>query len=217
MPFKAIIFDCDGVIVDTETISNRILKNKLITYGLHLSDHEMHKYFSGFTADDTVRTAELLLGHSFPDTFKAELRAEFQEIIQEHLLPIQGIPELLQRVNVPIAMATNAQKKSMEFKLEKVGLINTFKHRFCLEDVSHAKPHPELYLMAAKSLAMNPKDCLVIEDSAAGIAAGIAAGMTVYGYSESTGEEAQSKAGAKMSFPTIEELTKKLEEIGLLM
>lgn len=216
MIFKAIIFDCDGVIVDTETISNKILQKKLMEYGLHLSDEEMHKHFSGFTAEDTVKTATALVGHPLPDTFKDDLRAEFRKVVEKELLPISGIPELLGKIKVPIAMATNSQRTGMEFKLQKVGLIDKFQHRFCVEDVAKPKPHPELYLKAAASLKVEPKDCLVIEDSAAGISAGVEAGMTVYGYCEATSEESQKKAGATMSFPTIELLTQGLAKAGVL-
>ena len=216
MSFKAVIFDCDGVIVDTETINNQILKRKLATYGLHLTELEMHQMFSGLTAENNVKTASELLGKQLPESFAIELRTEFHEIITKHLAPIKDIPELLERIKVPIAMATNAHRPAMNFKLDKIGLMQVFKHRFCIEDVVNPKPHPDLYLMAAKAINMEPKDCLVIEDSVAGITAGVAAGMTVYGFSECTDEASQAEAGAKMSFPTIAQLIKQLDHIGIL-
>lgn len=216
MSFKAIIFDCDGVIVDTETINNQILKQKLAVYGLTLSDLEMHQMFSGLTAENNVATASKLLGKPLPDHFADDVRAEFHKRIEQHLTPIKNIPELLRRINVPIAMATNAHRRAMDFKLNKIELIDYFKQRFCIDDVVNPKPAPDLYLMAANAIKVKPEDCLVIEDSVAGITAGVEAGMTVYGFSECTDEKMQAEAGAAMSFPSIADLMQQLEKVGML-
>lgn len=216
MSFKAVIFDCDGVIVDTETINNQILKQKLAQYGLKLNELEMHQKFSGLTAEDNKQTAAQLLGKPLPDNFVTDLRAEFHRRINEHLVPIKDIPELVTRIQVPIAMATNAHRPAMDFKLQKINLIEHFSTRFCIDDVPNPKPHPDLYLMAAKSLNVAPEQCLVIEDSIAGISAGVAAGMTVYGFCECTDAKSQAKAGAKHSFATIRQLIQHLEQLNML-
>ncbi|TBR44976.1 HAD family phosphatase [Marinomonas agarivorans] len=216
MKFKAVIFDCDGVIVDTETINNQILKQKLAEHGLTLSALEMHQKFSGLTAEENRKTAEALIGKSLPDSFITELRAEFHRRINEHLEPIKDIPELISRINTPIAMATNAHRPAMDFKLNKIGLIDQFKQRFCIDDVPNPKPHPDLYLLAANALNTAPQDCLVIEDSTAGITAGVKAGMTVYGFCECSDQESQIQAGASKSFPTIRQLIEHLQTLNLL-
>jgi HAD superfamily hydrolase (TIGR01509 family) len=103
-------------------------------------------------------------------------------------------------------MATNARRKEMDMKLEKIDLSEKFATRLCVEDVENGKPEPDIYLKAAKALKLDPKDCLVIEDSIAGIRAGCAAGMRVLAYSGAFNETSQTAAGATACFKTMQEL-----------
>lgn len=204
--YKAVLFDCDGVIVDTETISNRILKSLFAKSGLIVDDAMLHEHFTGFTNKKNIETAEKMLGKPLPDTFDAEFREQFQATINHHLEPIHGVRQLLAKITQPIAMATNARRDEMEFKLNKIGLAERFETRFCVEDVANGKPAPDLYLKAAAALDVTPEDCIVIEDSIAGITAGRAAGMRVLAFSETLSAEKQTAAGATACFNTMEEL-----------
>ncbi|MBR7887894.1 HAD family phosphatase [Marinomonas sp. A79] len=204
--YKAIIFDCDGVIVDTETLSNRILKSLLIEQGLHLDDKTLHAQFTGFTNQENLANAEKLLGRALPVDFDANYRQQFHNAINNKLTPIKGVLQLLEKIQVPIAMATNARREEMEFKLHKIQLSQRFATRFCVEDVKNGKPAPDLYLKAAAALSVLPKDCLVIEDSVAGIGAGRAAGMKVLAFSESVDKAIQLTAGASECFDSMAEL-----------
>ncbi|MCW8357078.1 HAD family phosphatase [Marinomonas pontica] len=205
-PYKAIIFDCDGVIVDTENISNTILKTMLSECGLELDDDTLHAKFTGFTNQENLINAEKLLGRPLPTHFDEEHRQRFHAIIDAELEPIDGVRELLSKISAPIAMATNARRKEMNFKLDKIQLSERFATRFCVDDVQHGKPAPDLYLTAANALNIDPKDCLVIEDSIAGITAGKAAGMRVLAFSETLDENMQMAAGATRCFKTMKEL-----------
>lgn len=205
-PYKAIIFDCDGVIVDTESISNTILKNMLSECGLELDDDTLHAKFTGFTNQENLINAEKLLGRPLPTHFDEEYRQRFHAIIDAELEPIDGVRELLSKISAPIAMATNARRKEMNFKLDKIQLSERFATRFCVDDVQHGKPAPDLYLTAANALNIDPKDCLVIEDSIAGITAGKAAGMRVLAFSETLDANMQMAAGATRCFKTMKEL-----------
>jgi len=204
--YKAVIFDCDGVIVDTETISNDIFTSMLHKLGLDIDEQTLLERFTGFTNQETLKNAELLLGKPLPESFDSEYRQRFHAIIHEHLEPIDGVRELLNKITMPIAMATNARRKEMDMKLHKIGLSEKFATRFCVEDVENGKPQPDLYLKAAKALKVNPQDCLVIEDSVAGIRAGCAAGMRVLAYSGAFDEALQTAAGATACFKTMREL-----------
>ncbi len=215
MTFKAIIFDCDGVIVDTESIANRIMQSKLAQLGLVLSDQYVQAEFTGYTTDHNLEKIKALLTRELPPSFKEDYKADFQAAIAKHLDPIQGIPELLDNLRPLVAMATNAQRQEMEFKLAKIGLTSVFNQRFCVNDVTHAKPSPEIYLLAAESLQVSAKDCLVIEDSPAGIQAGVRAGMTVYAYSEKMDKEKQLKAGASKCFDSMKALRHHLNQLHL--
>ena len=205
-PYKAIIFDCDGVIVDTENISNTILKTMLSECGLELDDDTLHAKFTGFTNQENLINAEKLLGRPLPTHFDEEYRQRFHAIIDAELEPIDGVRELLSKISAPIAMATNARRKEMNFKLDKIQLSERFATRFCVDDVQHGKTAPDLYLTAANALNIDPKDCLVIEDSIAGITAGKAAGMRVLAFSETLDENMQMAAGATRCFKTMKEL-----------
>ena len=204
--YKAIIFDCDGVIVDTENISNSILKSMLSECGLELDDETLHAKFTGFTNKENLINAEKLLGKPLPATFDEDYRQRFHAIIEADLEPIAGVRDLLNKISVPIAMATNARRQEMNFKLDKIQLSARFSTRFCVEDVENGKPAPDLYLTAAKALNVDPKDCLVIEDSVAGITAGRAAGMRVLAFSETLDAKMQLAAGATECFKTMKEL-----------
>jgi HAD superfamily hydrolase (TIGR01509 family) len=215
MSFKAIIFDCDGVIVDTETIFNNIFQAKLAALGHSLTDQDIQTLFTGYTTEKNLETVTEILGYSLPKIFKSELKAAYQAEMERHLECIPGIPEILQSLNCPFAMATNAHRSDMEFKLAKLGLNQVFTQRFCVEDVKQPKPSPDLYLLASKNLGVHAKDCLVIEDSIAGIKAGVAAGMTVFAFSEQMNESEQLKAGASRCFDSMRELKHQLEKMGL--
>ena len=204
--YKAIIFDCDGVIVDTENISNSILKTMLQECGLELDDETLHAQFTGFTNQENLINAERLLGKPLPSNFDEDYRQRFHAIISANLEPIQGVRDLLNKITAPIAMATNARRQEMNFKLDKIQLTERFSTRFCVEDVENGKPAPDLYLKAAKALNVDPKECLVIEDSIAGITAGKAAGMRVLAFSETLDEKLQRAAGATECFKTMKEL-----------
>ncbi len=208
MPYQydAILFDCDGVIVDTETLSSSILKRRLKELGLELDDHTMHTKFAGFTTQDNLALAAKMLGRPLPDDFLTNYRKEFDDTVKATLEPIEGVRELLAAIKCPIAMATNAQRREMEIKLDIIGLKERFATRFAVDDVNQGKPAPDLYLKAAQALGVAPNRCIVIEDSIAGIQAGKASGATVLAYSAVLDRDAQLKAGATDTFASMKEL-----------
>lgn len=206
LSYQAILFDCDGVIVDTEALSNRLFRQALGELGLNLSHQDMHTHFSGYTTESNLKTAAQMLGSPLPEGFAMTLKQRFLSEINTSLEPIPGVRSLLDKIQVPIAMATNANRAEMNFKLEKINLSQRFSVRFCVEDVENPKPAPDLYLKAASALSVAPKDCIVIEDSLAGIAAGRAAGMRVLAYSGDMNPADQLNAGATACFKDMSQL-----------
>ncbi|GAB3476541.1 HAD family hydrolase [Marinomonas epiphytica] len=204
--YQAIIFDCDGVIVDTENISNQIMQDMLKELGLEVETKVIHEKFSGFTTESNLKTAATLLERPLPDSFLQVYKQRFKETIDRELKPIEGVTRVLEKIRKPIAMATNANRQEMNEKLAKIGLTERFSTRFCVEDVAKGKPAPDLYLRAAQELKISAQSCLVIEDSLAGIKAGAGAGMTVLAYSATMDSKAQKEAGATACFETMSEL-----------
>ncbi|MBJ7552491.1 HAD family hydrolase [Marinomonas ostreistagni] len=204
--YQAILFDCDGVIVDTETLSSNILKQMLHIEGLDVDDHTLHTQFAGFTTKENLALAESMLGKPLPEDFQERYRQAFNNTIKTSLSPIEGVVDLLENIDCPIAMATNAKRAEMELKLELIQLTHHFKTRFAVDDVVQGKPAPDLYLKAADALGVKPEDCIVIEDSLAGIQAGKAAGATVYAYSAVLPASLQKEAGADATFASMKEL-----------
>lgn len=213
MPFsyQAVIFDCDGVICDTETLYNGLFQKALNELGANVTEEDLHTHFAGFSTADNLRLAAEFLGRPLPADFAENVRKEFHEAMETSLQTIPGIREVLDKLDVPIAMATNAHRTGMEYKLERLNLQERFRNRFCIDDVKNGKPAPDLYLMAAEHLGVKPENCIVIEDSVAGITAGVRAGMTVLAYSGALPKEPQLKAGAAYSFRHMSELIELLD------
>jgi HAD superfamily hydrolase (TIGR01509 family) len=198
--YQAIIFDCDGVLVDTERLSHLAWQTKLAERGLHFSFAELHQYFTGFTTQANLKKAEALFGIALPDDFSAQVKEMFWQKINEDLPVIPFVEETLKRINLPKAAATNALRKELDFKLKKTGLDRYFEHTVCCEDVFSPKPSPDIYLEAARRLGIAPRDCAVVEDSVAGVQAGVAADMTVFGFCRETDPASLLAAGATNCF-----------------
>ncbi len=208
--FDAMIFDCDGVLIDTERLTNRIWQRKLAELGLHLENHELHHHFTGHTTAANLTRAVELLGKPLPDNFHQEMRDDFWEEVNRDLPLIPYVIDVLDTLTqirkLPLAMATNAAREDMEFKLERTGIGRYFRHTVCVEDVNHPKPAPDIYLFAANKLRVTPNRCAVIEDSPAGIKAATEAGMRVFAYSADMVAEKQLAAGAIATFDDMREL-----------
>ncbi len=205
-PFQAVIFDCDGVLVDTEAISHWSWQQALRGEGLECSLADLHTHFTGYTAEINLRLAETWCGRPLPADFTSRVRSLFWQRIRDHLPLIPGIEAVLAGLTLPLASATNAQRYELDFKLQRTGLGRYFRHTVCVDDVALPKPAPDLYLLAAQRLGVDPRRCAVVEDSPAGIQAGVAAGMTVFGFCRDMDEARQREFGAHACFADMGEL-----------
>ncbi|MCE2030543.1 HAD family hydrolase [Sessilibacter corallicola] len=204
--FDAVIFDCDGVLVDTEHMINKLWQTMLSEIGLVLTDEEMMSYFSGKSLPDNITKAVELLGHPLPDHFRNDMAVRGQQLMATELERVPFIEETLLRINLPKAVGTNSFSESLDFKLHKADLTKHFQAYICIDHVEAPKPAPDIYLLAAETLGVNPEKCAVIEDSPIGIRAGVAAGMTVFAYAATMNEEEQKQAGASVCFTDMREL-----------
>ena len=185
-PLRLVIFDCDGVLVDSEGIANRIIAGQLTRLGWHMTPHEAEKHFLGMTLPDMTPIIEAKIGHKLPPAFGRSLVAEFLDRLKTDAEPIQGALEALAGVSelgLPWRVASNSSHDEMTTKFTRLGIADVVVGRqHSYQDVPRGKPAPDVYLAAAAAEGVLPTECVVIEDSFTGIRAGVAAGMDVLAY-----------------------------------
>lgn len=202
---QAIIFDCDGVLVDSERLANAVLVEYVREFGLILSLEEALTRFTGGKMADCVAELERRLGRRLPDHFVPTFRERSATAFRAHLRPIEGVEALvnsLRQRKLPYCVASSGPREKIELNLRITGLLHYFQALiFSAYEVEKWKPDPGLFLHAARVLGVEPQQCAVIEDSQPGINAGLAAEMMVFAYQP---ESVQSVARDK---PTIQSLS----------
>ena len=182
MKLELVIFDCDGVLIDSEPIANRVLCRQLARAGLVLPEEEIMRRFVGRTRAGCLALAAELLGRDLPQGFgeawDAALFAAF-----ENLKPVEGVQAVIAALRTPFCVASNSTRERMRVSLRAAGLLPLFEGRmFSAADVARPKPAPDLFLHAARAMGVPPARCAVVEDTATGVKAALAAGMAVYAY-----------------------------------
>lgn len=214
MTFQAVLFDCDGVLVDSEPIVNRVLFEMLQPLGwttTELSREAVDHYFTGRTIRDVMLAWAADTGNHLPaDWMDRFLTARNAALVAE-LQAIPGIqdvvPALHGRLQGRIACASGADRFKIELQLRQVGLLPWFEGRvFSGHEVAASKPEPFVYQAAAAHLGVDPAHCLVIEDSAIGARAGLAAGATVWGFCREGHGRAFEGLGVQRVFSRMHEL-----------
>ena len=184
--FDAIIFDCDGVLVDSEALGLEASADYLRSHGFDWGPQDLVRLFTGFRDDVFAEklTAEYRLRHG-----RAPEDSFFQGLIdtrrsRRHLLqPIEGAGAALQTAPLPIAVASSSRTEFLQAKMKRTGLYDlAAPHVYSADLVAHGKPAPDIFLYTAEKLGADPARCLVLEDSENGVRAGVAAGMTVWGF-----------------------------------
>src|SRR5260221_4400875 len=177
-----IIFDCDGVLVDSEVLSCRCLSKILAGYGIDLGLDQALDLFLGRSMTAVVEHYEAL-GRSIPEQFSTELTAGVRAVFTSALCPIEGVSSVLEGLQIPHCVASSSDVDRVSFSLALTGLAAHFDGRlYTSQMVERGKPAPDLFLYAAERMRMDPRRTLVIEDSVSGVKAGKAAGMTVWGF-----------------------------------
>ena len=178
-----IIFDCDGVLVDSETLGNRVLVAAAGECGVAMELEEAVTLFRGCKMADCVATLAGRLGRPLPDDFVATVRARTAAAFRAELRAVDGVHAALAEIRVPVCVASSGPREKIELALSVTGLLPRFEGRvFSAYDVGRWKPEPDLFLHAAAAFGVAPGACVVVEDSVLGVRAGLAAGMTVFGY-----------------------------------
>jgi HAD superfamily hydrolase (TIGR01509 family) len=177
-----IIFDCDGVLVDSEVLSCRCLSDVLASYGIALGlDQALDLFLGRNTA--AVFEHYQALGRAIPEEFSGELKAGIRAAFLAALRPIEGVGAVLDGLQIPHCVASSSDIDRVSFSLTLTGLASYFGERlYTSQMVKRGKPAPDLFLLAAERMGAEPRRTLVIEDSVSGVTAAKAAGMTVWGF-----------------------------------
>jgi HAD superfamily hydrolase (TIGR01509 family) len=180
--YEAVIFDCDGTLVDSEIISLGVLVDYISQFGLQMAHDEAVARFAGTNLSFVLAELSDRLTSPLPENHVAEFRQRQMECLRSNLQPIPGAAELLATLKIPFCVASNAPRAKIELCLETTGLDRHFDQTriHSAYDIQIWKPEPDLFYKAADSLGVRRERCVVIEDSLPGVQAGLAAGMQVF-------------------------------------
>jgi HAD superfamily hydrolase (TIGR01509 family) len=207
--FDAVLFDCDGVLVDSERITNGVLRDMLEELGWKLSPRECMRIFLGKSVRDEQATIEAHTGKPLSEEWLARFREKRNALLLAGVRPIPNVAEAVahisDRVQGRIACCSGADRWKVEMQLVKCGLMPWFEGRiYSGHEMPRSKPAPDVYLAAMPPLGVTAQRCAVVEDTVTGVTAGVAAGATVFGYSPPDaghdGPELLRAAGAHMVF-----------------
>ena len=180
---RLVIFDCDGVLVDSERLAIRVDVQVLASLGWHMTEDEVVRRFVGKSDAHMKHDIEEHLGRKLPGDWDAGFRDVYLETFRRELRPVDGIVEALDAIRAATCVASSGTHEKMRFTLGLTGLWDRFEGRiYSATEVSRGKPHPDLFLHAAARMGFAPADCAVVEDSRFGVEAARAAGMRSFGY-----------------------------------
>lgn len=205
--FELVIFDCDGVLVDSERISNIEFMEMLNELGLPMNLDDMFEHFVGKSIPQCLELITSMLGKPPPLDFEENYQRRVRIAFENGLRPVAGVPEMLHNLKLPCCVASSGSRDKTRMTLSITGLLPRFDGRlFSTTEVTHGKPAPDVFLHAAVQCGANPAACAVVEDTPTGVAAGVAAGMTVFGYAGITPAMRLQEAGARYTFKHMREL-----------
>ncbi len=201
--FDLVIFDCDGVLVDSELIANQVFARVLKEVcDLEFTLDQMYEHFVGNSEARCLEVIEAMLGCKPPPELSKRYRNDINQALAESVVAVNGIELVLQEINVPYCVASSGSHEKMQLTLGKTNLSDYFDGNiFSTSEVERGKPYPDIYLHAAQAMGVDDvKKCLVIEDSPIGVTGAVAAGMKVFGYAELMPAEKLLAAGAHRVF-----------------
>ncbi len=209
---ELVIFDCDGVLVDSDRISLRIQAEQISALGLETSYEDCVRDFLGLGMPATLQILTERLGRPLPSGWEEELDAAVREGFRHELQPVRGVVEALEEIDLPTCIASSGSQEKMRFTLGLTGLWDRFAGRtYSADEVPRGKPAPDLFLRAASCMATSPERCVVVEDSPFGVIGAKAAGMSALGYSPEGSGELLEREGAN----TFESMTELPALLGL--
>jgi HAD superfamily hydrolase (TIGR01509 family) len=205
--FSLVIFDCDGVLVDSERITNEVFCSMLNELGLRVSLQDMFERFVGLSMPQCIGLITEMRGKPPPSEFAAELQQRSARALKEQITPIPGVAEMLAELRIPHCVASSGDHAKIRLTLSATGLLKHFENKiFSVADAEKPKPAPDVFLLAARRFGVQPAGCAVVEDTPIGVRAAIAAGMRAFGFAANTPAHRLREAGAHVVFSEMREL-----------
>lgn len=200
---ELVIFDCDGVLVDSEVISNGVLARALTAEGLPTTLAQARREYQGLLLSEVVQRAQQGLGRALAEDWVKRFEHDRAEAFHLELQPVSGAASIVQRVKdagIPVCVASQGALQKTRMTLGLTGLRSLFPANtlFSGQQVPRGKPHPDLFLHAAATMGAKPSRCVVVEDTVSGVTAAVAAGMRAIGYAADSDETALRRAGAEI-------------------
>jgi HAD superfamily hydrolase (TIGR01509 family) len=206
MEYKCVIFDSDGVLVDSETISASVFQEMAGELGLRMDFSSAVEQFSGSSMKENLQFIQEHISGALPSGFEKEFRARTYEAFKKDLKPVDGVRELIQKLRIPFCVASSGPPEKIRLNLGLVQLLEYFENKiFSSYDIDSWKPEPGIFLYAARSMGYEPEECVVIEDSAHGIHAALSGGFKVYALAKGENKKAFEQLGA-IAFGSMKEL-----------
>ena len=217
---QLVIFDCDGVLVDSEMLSAGVLMAMMAEEGFPLSEEAFRADFLGRSFSAAALRARERFGRPLPEDFESRYRDRLFAVLEAELKPMEGAADVLAQLRVPFCLATSSSPRRLALSLRASGLARFFEARcFTASEVQKGKPAPDLFLHAAARMGVAPARCLVIEDSELGVRAGMAAGMEVWHFAGGchvrAGYRLPPELKPQRAVPGMPELGHAFRELGL--
>lgn len=202
-----IIFDCDGVLVDSEVIGVRVLLDMASEYGVTMDLQEAVEEFSGIRLREGIKMLQQKAKSPFPEDFEQAFRKRSYEVFKTEMRPVNGIKTVLDSLTMPFCVASSGPVEKMKLNLTITGLLPYFEEGnriFSGYDINSWKPDPGIFLYAARQMGFSPAECVVIEDSKAGVIAAQKGGFKVYGYAKPFNGDELRNEGATIFYEMTE-------------
>jgi HAD superfamily hydrolase (TIGR01509 family) len=181
--YKCVIFDCDGVLVDSEPIGNQVMVDMANELGAQIDLDYAYKNFKGNALKACLAQVSKLLDMDMPSNFEAEYRRRSFEKFRNEIQPVEGVLDLIENLKTPFCVASSGPENKIRLNLEVTGLLTYFESKiFSCYTVQKWKPDPAVFIWAAEAMGFKPSECVVIEDSSIGVHAAINGGFDVFGY-----------------------------------
>ncbi|MCK0125196.1 HAD family hydrolase [Gelidibacter sp. F2691] len=181
--YKCVIFDCDGVLVDSEVIANQVMVDMANELGAHIDMDYALKNFKGVSIQRCQEQIAELVTEQLPDNFIPDFRVRSFEAFTNNIKPVDGVTEVLKQLQLPFCVASSGPENKIRLNLELTALLPHFENNiFSCFTIKRWKPDPGVFLWAADTMGFQPEECIVIEDSLTGVTAARDGGFDVFGY-----------------------------------